>query len=189
MLLSPMRLAAPAAVLFAVCTASAFACDKCGHRGPSCYGYGVGGTVDVEFAGCACGCGTPCGCDAAPACAAPACAAPACAAPACAAPAYVAPTCDYGYAGGGCDNGCNCGRKDGLFSKMMRCEKNKNSWLKKMFCGLKDDCDCVPVYYYDACGCEPACDAPYGPGYGAAAYGPGPGYGAGYGVGAGCGCH
>ena len=222
MTLSSPRTASLTAVVFTVCTASAFACDKCGRnacRGPVCYGYGVGGTVDVEFAGCPCACAAPCGgacgCDAgpgpgcaapvgpacgAPAFAGPACGAPACGAPACGAPAYVAPTCDYGYAAGGCDNGCGCGSgRKSLFSKMMDFEHRKNSWLKKRFCGLRDDCDCVPVYYYGGCdaGCAAGCgdihDAAYGLGPGPAGYGAG-GYGAagyapvGHGA-AGCGCN
>ena len=173
-------LALAALAALAVPTAASAGGPPCGCAAP------LGGTVDLEFAGCPCGVGGGClgggGC--APACAAPAYAAPC--GPVCAAPAavYAAPACGcaapvapaYGYGACGCDNydytrrpGCGgCG--PGLFSRMWEFEKRKNRFL---FGGLCDKLrgDCQPVYA-PVCApvcepCAPACAAPaYGAGFG-----------------------
>ena len=172
----PMLSLSAAALAAILAPAAASAGGGCGC------GQGVvpGATVDLEFAGCPCGCGPTCGAPAAaygtPGCAAPDYAAGLYAAPACAAPAYAAPV----YAAqpyGGCDNrdftrrpGCGLGNGlTGGLRKLWDLEKRKNAWLKKTFidgprkgCCLKDDC--APVYAAPACGecrtCEPACAAP-----------------------------
>ena len=187
-------LALAALAALAVPTAASAGGPPCGCAAP------IGGTVDLEFAGCPCGAGGGClsggGC--APACAAPAYAAPC--GPVCAAPAavYTTPACGcaapvapaYGYGGCGCDNydytrrpGCGSSGP-GFLARLWELEKRKNKFLFGGLCG-KLRGDCQPVYAPVCEPCAPACAAPVYAEPACAA----PVYGQGYGApAAGCGC-